>query len=366
MITQEQIPAVLDHPVYDSGGNKIGSAKHVFYDDATGNPEWVTVKTGMFGSSESFIPTHDASLVQDHLEVPYGRDQVKDAPNVDIDAGGHLSEQEEHRLYTYYGIDGDAAAQDQRQGAKPAKTDGGPDAKGGVAAMGGAGAMGAVAAGRRDAGSGGTSGTMDQDSAMRQSRAPMGGGTSALDKDLGKDSTSRDMDAPGTAGTRMSGTAHPDTTRGMGTAGAQDRDRSRVDDVAMTRSEERMHVGTERHESGTAHLHKYVVTEEEQQTIPVRHEEVRVVREPITDTDRASAMRNAEISEADREVTLHGERPVVEMHTEPVERVRLTIEEKVEQQTVRGTVRKERIETQTEAEDGTKGHIPGRGDTPRS
>ncbi|KDN73099.1 photosystem reaction center subunit H [Streptomyces olindensis] len=115
MITREQIPAVLDHPVYDSSGSKIGDARHVFFDDVTGEPEWVSVKTGLFGTSESFVPIHDASVVEDHLEVPYAKNQVKDAPNVDVDAGGHLSEHEEHRLYEYYGIDWDAAWQQAAQ-----------------------------------------------------------------------------------------------------------------------------------------------------------------------------------------------------------------------------------------------------------
>ncbi len=113
MITREQIPTVLDHPVHDAGGNKIGDAKHVFLDDVTGEPEWVTVKTGHFGTSESFVPIHDASLVKDHLEVPYPKDTVKDAPNVDVDVGGHLSEEEEHRLYEHYGIDWNPAWQQQ-------------------------------------------------------------------------------------------------------------------------------------------------------------------------------------------------------------------------------------------------------------
>ncbi|MCZ9341753.1 PRC-barrel domain-containing protein, partial [Streptomyces sp. TRM76130] len=56
MITREEIAMLLDHPVYDGDGNKIGDAKHVFFDDMTGRPEWVSVRTGMFGSSESFIP----------------------------------------------------------------------------------------------------------------------------------------------------------------------------------------------------------------------------------------------------------------------------------------------------------------------
>jgi stress response protein YsnF len=54
-------------------------------------------------------------------------------------------------------------------------------------------------------------------------------------------------------------------------------------DDAMTRSEERLHVGAERREVGRARLRKYVVTEEVQKTVPVRREEVRVEREPITD-----------------------------------------------------------------------------------
>lgn len=49
MITQKQLSTVLDHSVYGNGGQKIGEARHVFYDEATGRPEWVTVKTGRWG-----------------------------------------------------------------------------------------------------------------------------------------------------------------------------------------------------------------------------------------------------------------------------------------------------------------------------
>lgn len=240
MITREQIPTVLDHPVYDTDDNKIGDARHVFLDDVTGRPEWVSVKTGLFGTSESFVPITHASVVEDHLKVPYPKDKVKDAPNVDVDAGGHLSEQEEHRLYEYYGFDWDAAWQQATQ---------------------------------------------------------------------------------------------PGTDREAGTA-----------DDAMTRSEERMRVGTERQETGRARLRKYVVTEDVQQTVPVRHEEVRVEREPVTDANRDAATAGPDISEAEHEVTLHAERPVTQTEAEPVERVRLTTDEQTEQETVTGKVRKEKIE----------------------
>ncbi|WP_328564053.1 PRC and DUF2382 domain-containing protein [Streptomyces coelicoflavus] len=286
MITREEIANVLDQPVYDGDGNKIGDAKHVFFDDMSGRPEWVSVKTGMFGGAESFVPIRDAAMVQDHLEVPYGKDQVKGAPSVDVDAGGHLSEAEEHRLYDYYGINWDSVlseaerTDDDRFGA-------GPGTAGTAGAAGAAGAAGLAG-------------------------------------------------AAGTAGGR---TGHEDAMRREGMRG----------DEAMTRSEEQMHIGVERHESGRARLRKYVVTEEVQQTVPVTHEEVRVVREPITDANRDEALAGPEISEAEHEVTLHAERPVVETETVPVERVRMTTEELTENETVRGQVRKERIEAETES-----------------
>jgi uncharacterized protein (TIGR02271 family) len=117
---------------------------------------------------------------------------------------------------------------------------------------------------------------------------------------------------------------------------------------AMTRSEERLDVGTERQETGRARLRKYVVTEQEQRTVPVTREEVRVEREPVTDANVDRAMSGPELSEAEAEVTLHEERPVVEKVVEPVERVRLTKEQVTGEEQVSEPVRKERIETEGE------------------
>ncbi|WP_435823842.1 YsnF/AvaK domain-containing protein [Kitasatospora aureofaciens] len=127
----------------------------------------------------------------------------------------------------------------------------------------------------------------------------------------------------------------------------------------MTRSEERMHVGVERYETGRAKLRKYVVTEDEQQTVPVRHEEARIEREPVTEADRGAAMSGETISEAEHEVTLHAERPVVHTEAVPVERVGLVTEEHVEQETVSGRMRKERIEANLLSE--TEQQMRGKG-----
>ena len=144
-------------------------------------------------------------------------------------------------------------------------------------------------------------------------------------------------------GLRYSG-RQTDTGRRRGTVG---RDTSGAEtDEAMTRSEERLNVGTRQEEAGRARLRKYVVTEEQNVQVPVSREEVRVEREPITDRNRGAAMNGPDISEEEHEVTLHEERPVVEKEAVPLERVRLGKERVTRQETVRGEVRKEQIETE--------------------
>jgi uncharacterized protein (TIGR02271 family) len=148
------------------------------------------------------------------------------------------------------------------------------------------------------------------------------------------------------------------------TTGTHAADRS-PDDVAasghsanqgdgMTRSEERLNVGTEAQRTGTARLRKHVVTENVQTTVPVQREEVRLEREPITDANRGAATSGPDITESEHEVTLHAEQPVVQKETVPVERVHLGKDTVTEQQNVGGEVRKERIEADLPDEDGRR------------
>ena len=102
MIGTDTISRVIGQDVYDESGEKIGSAGEVYLDDETGQPEWVTVRTGLFGTKESFVPIRDANLTDDGVRVPVSKTQVKDAPKIDTD--GHLSPEEEQELYRYYGM----------------------------------------------------------------------------------------------------------------------------------------------------------------------------------------------------------------------------------------------------------------------
>ena len=220
MLAKEHIDDVLQRNgnVLATDGEKIGSIGQVYADDDNGQPTWVTVKTGLFGTSETFVPLEGARVEGNDIVVPYTKDQVKDAPRVDTD--GHLEPSEEDRLYAHY---------------------------------------------------------------------ELGGGTRTYtDAAAGRDADYRDADRADT---------------GRGTVG-RDTSGPTTDD-AMTRSEERLNVGTEREATGRVRLRKYVTTENVTQTVPVQREEVRIEREPITDANRGAATSGPDISEEEHEVILH-------------------------------------------------------------
>ena len=145
----------------------------------------------------------------------------------------------------------------------------------------------------------------------------------------------------------------PYTTEGSTTAagsatspkrGAGDGTRGPNGGEAMTRSEEELRVGTAERERGRVRLRKHVVTENVQQTVPVRREEVRVEREPITGENIDDAMSGPEISGDEHEVVLHEEEPVVEKRTVAKERVRLGTETHEDEREVSEEIRKEQID----------------------
>ena len=296
MIGTDTISRVIGKDVYDESGDKIGSASEVYLDDETGQPEWVTVKTGLFGTKESFVPIRDADLTDDGVRVGVSKAKVKDAPKVDAD--GHLSPQEEQELYRYYGMGAGTGTQDA--GTRTDSYD--------------------------------TTESRTSDSTTGMATTGMAGGDTAR-TDQGR----AGMAGTGTAGTERSFSDSEQGTVGHDTSGP-------TTDSAMTRSEEQLNVGTRSEETGRARLRKYVVNENVTESVPVSHEEVRLEREPITDANMGDAMDGPAISEEEHEVTLRAERPVVEKEAVPVERVRLDKQTVQDQEQVSADLRKEEIE----------------------
>ena len=252
MTNPNDVQQMIGRTAVDSDGTKIGKIGQVYLDDHTGQPVWATVKTGMFGSKESFAPLYGSKPVGEDLQLAVSKDLVKDAPSVEDD--GHLEDSENDALYQHYA--GHLGTEQVAQNSK------------------------------------------------RSGREDLAG-------------------QPGVQGKDTSG---PTT------------------DDAMTRSEEQLHVGAEKVETGKVRLRKYIATENVTQTVPVSREEVRLEREPITDANRGEAMSGGDITEEEHEVALHAERPVVSKKTVPVERVRLGTETVTEEHEVNETLRKEQID----------------------
>jgi hypothetical protein len=83
-----------------AGSEKLGRIGQIYLDDETSEPTWVTVKTGLFGTSESFVPLNQARLEGNDIIADIDNDIVKNAPRIDAD--GDLTPREELELFRYY------------------------------------------------------------------------------------------------------------------------------------------------------------------------------------------------------------------------------------------------------------------------
>jgi uncharacterized protein (TIGR02271 family) len=308
MTDTKEILSWRGQQLHDRDGEKVGKIEEIYLDAETEQPEWALVNTGLFGSKSTFVPLRDAGAEGDAVRVPYAKDQIKDAPRIDAD--GELSQREEAELYRHYGLQYSEARSDSGLAEGSARTSA-PTTSGE----------------RADT-------TTADDRDVLRDRA----GTSDAVRDAGGTSTS----ASGQRAADEDKTVRDDNAALAG----DDADT----DTAMTRSEEELRVGTRQRETGRARLRKYIVTEDVEETVPVRREEARVESEPITDDNVEQAMSGPDLSEAEHEVTLREEEPVAEKRTVPKERVRLDTDTVTDERDVSETVRKERVEIDDDSE----------------
>ena len=289
MLDDRELSAAIGTTAYDPDGDKIGTVEHFFLDDRSGAPTWVSVSTGLFGTRHSVAPALEASFADGALRLPVSAEAVKNAPALGNEQ--HLDPAEEAQLRQHYGL-------------ATADADGTPAG------------TGPAMAGADDVDDGRPAGWADV--------PPPPYGTPPPAEQPSSDATVAmpAVDAPGTAA--------PAPDRGT--------------DGAMTRSEERLQVGTERVAASRVRLVKYVVTEEVQITVPVRREEIRVEQVPVDAPDGGPGesllpadgrsggtlgpvgMAGAGTGGLPDEIILHTERPVVTMQVVPTERVRLRTE----------------------------------------
>ena len=94
---------LIGRKAVDPTGHKIGTVETVYVDELSGEPTWLAIATGWFGTRASLAPIAGSYLTDDDdVVVAYPKDTVKEAPNVDADRA--LDRDEEYALYAYYGM----------------------------------------------------------------------------------------------------------------------------------------------------------------------------------------------------------------------------------------------------------------------
>src|SRR6478609_5059913 len=97
----------------DVAGAKLGKIGQIYVDDQSGQPLWVTITTGMFGTRQNFAPLYGSRADGDDLQLAVTKDMVTGAPGVEAD--GHIEDSENEALYTYYHEYLGGTAQDRSQ-----------------------------------------------------------------------------------------------------------------------------------------------------------------------------------------------------------------------------------------------------------
>jgi sporulation protein YlmC with PRC-barrel domain len=106
-LTDESLPEVElnvadwhGKTLVDRDGEKVGKLEDVYVDVETDQPQFATVKEGLIGRHLTFVPLAGIKVGPDELQVQVLRDQVKDAPNLELH-GEELSQEDESALYHY-------------------------------------------------------------------------------------------------------------------------------------------------------------------------------------------------------------------------------------------------------------------------
>ncbi|MBM7458354.1 PRC-barrel domain-containing protein [Rhodococcus coprophilus] len=100
MITHNELDTLARATAYGPDGTKLGKVGEVYLDNRSGEPGWITVVTGLFGTRRHFVPVDEATLDRTGVHVPFDKDTVTGAPNVE--ENGELTPLEEDELYRYY------------------------------------------------------------------------------------------------------------------------------------------------------------------------------------------------------------------------------------------------------------------------
>jgi hypothetical protein len=116
MFEAEDIRDWLGHDVVDESGDKIGELESIYYDTATDEPSFATVKVGMLSHRLVFVPLQGAKVGPGVLKVAYAKKLVQGAPSIETDGG--LEAADEAAVFQHYGLTYQPGASGERRLAR--------------------------------------------------------------------------------------------------------------------------------------------------------------------------------------------------------------------------------------------------------
>ncbi len=341
------------YQIYDQHYEKVGKVDDLFVDE-NDVPEYIGVKTGLFGGPSTLIPM-DIVRVNDLrqlVEVASDKDTIKEGPSFGDDS--EITAEFEDRVYKYFGARREPPPPDR--GGYGAYQDENADVDVAYGERSRAPEYGAAPA--APVAYEYPSDSANEERAYAEARpktepvAEPQEGARVYDWDIGKErrETDRGHSGAGTtdsesAGTVGSGMSMGDTETGefreheRNQEGLSQPGSDLEDELRVQRSEEELVAGTREREAGSVKVRKRVRNYRDRVEVPTRHEEVSVERVPVSGEATEAQIGADEVS-----VPVVEDEVVVQKKPVAKEEIRVRKDVVHERQIVEEDVRREEVE----------------------
>jgi hypothetical protein len=91
----------LGKQIIDRDGVRIGKLRDVYVDVETDQPQFGTVKEGIFERHLTFVPLTGVQVTPESLQITATKESVRSAPDLDLH-GEELSQADESSLYHHF------------------------------------------------------------------------------------------------------------------------------------------------------------------------------------------------------------------------------------------------------------------------
>ena len=348
------------YQIYDQHYEKVGKVEDLFVDE-NDVPEYIGVKTSLFGGPSTLIPMNIVRVndLRQLVEVASNKETIKNAPSFDDDA--EITAEFEERVYAHFGATRESplagrsgygtyhveiADVDVAYGERSRALESGSTAPATPVGY-------EYPAGEREAAGPPSPTGKERGYAEAEPRE----GARVYDWDIGTElREAKGHSGAGTTDSGSSGTVGPGMSMGDTETGEfREHDRNQEglsqpgsdledeDELRVQRSEEELLAGTREREAGSVKVRKRVRVDRERIDVPTRREEVTVERVPVSGEATEAQIGADEVS-----VPVVEDEVVVQKKPVAKEEIRIRKDVVHEQQIVEEDVRREEVDIEND------------------